>query len=78
MVTFGRNCSVKKTLRLFQPLFVVMIMVPKLLRQFRRSLQIKKSIANAIVVCVIICRIAKVYLSINNSEKWLVTMIPPT
>ena len=29
-------------------------------------------------LCVIICRIAKTYLSINNSEKWLVTGIPPT
>ena len=28
--------------------------------------------------CVIICWIAKIYLSINNSEKWLVTRIPPT
>ena len=26
---------------------------------------------------VIICWIAKIYLSINNSEKWLVTRIPP-
>ena len=29
-------------------------------------------------LCVIICWIAKIYLSINNSEKWLVTGIPPT
>ena len=28
--------------------------------------------------CVMICRIAKIYLLINNSEKWLVTRIPPT
>ena len=28
--------------------------------------------------CVIICWIAKIYLSINKSEKWLVTMIPST
>ena len=28
--------------------------------------------------CVIICWIAKIYPSINNSEKWLVTRIPPT
>ena len=26
--------------------------------------------------CVIICWIAKIYLSINSSEKWLVTRIP--
>ena len=26
--------------------------------------------------CVIMCWIAKIYLSINNSEKWLVTGIP--
>ena len=29
-------------------------------------------------LCVIICWIAKIYLSINNSEKWLVTGIPLT
>ena len=29
-------------------------------------------------LCVVICWIAKIYLSINNSEKWLVTWIPPT
>ena len=28
--------------------------------------------------CVIIYLIAKIYLSANNSEKWLVTRIPPT
>ena len=28
--------------------------------------------------CFIICWIAKIYLAINNSEKWLVTRIPPT
>ena len=27
--------------------------------------------------CVIICWIAKIHLSISNSEKWLVTRIPP-
>ena len=27
--------------------------------------------------CVIICWIVKIYLSINNSEKWLATRIPP-
>ena len=47
IVTFMRNCIVKMTLRLFEPLSVVMTMVPKLLRQFGRSLQIKKCIANA-------------------------------
>ena len=36
-----------KWLRLFYPLSVVMTMVPRLLRQLRRSLQIKKSITNA-------------------------------
>ena len=29
-------------------------------------------------LCVVICWIAKIYLSINKSEKWLVTTIPPT
>ena len=29
-------------------------------------------------LCVIICWIAKIYLSINNSEKWLVTRVPST
>ena len=49
---------VKMTLRLLQPLSVVMTMVPTLLRQLRRSLQIKKIITNL--------------LSINNSKKcWL-------
>ena len=47
MVTFARKSSVKMTLRLFQPLSVVMNIVPTLLRQFRRSLQIKKIITNA-------------------------------
>ena len=28
--------------------------------------------------CVIICCIAKIYLSVNNSEKRLVTRTPPT
>ena len=51
MTTFARNCSVKMTLRLFWPLFVVMTIVLRLLRKFRRSLQIKKCITN--VHCVI-------------------------
>ena len=47
LVAFVRNCLVKVTLRLFQPFSDFMAMVPMLLRQFSRSLQIKKSIANA-------------------------------
>ena len=47
---FVGNCSVKMTLRLFLPLSVVMTMVSTLLRQFRRSLQIKKIITNALRV----------------------------
>ena len=47
MATFARNCSVNITFRLFQPLSIVMLMAPRLLRKFRRSLPIKKSIANA-------------------------------
>ena len=62
------------TLRLLQPLSVVMAMVPRLLWQFRRWLQIKKSIANPPRNLLNSQNI----LSINNSEKWLVTNIPPT
>ena len=40
--TFMRNCLVKITLRLFYPLSVVMTMLPRLLKQFRRLLQIKR------------------------------------
>ena len=29
-------------------------------------------------LCVIICLISKIYLSINNSVEWLATRIPPT
>ena len=47
MVAFVRNCLVKMTLRQFEPLFVVMNMVPALLKQFKRLLQIKRIIANA-------------------------------
>ena len=47
ILTFVSNCFVKMTSRLFQPLSAVMTMVPRLLRHFRRSLQIRKSIANA-------------------------------
>ena len=47
MATFARNCSVKMTLRLFQSLSLVTTMVPRFLRNFKRSLQIKKSITNA-------------------------------
>ena len=47
MVTFVRNCSLKITLRLFQRLSVVMTLVTWFPRQFRRSLQIKKSVPNA-------------------------------
>ena len=73
MATSVRNFSVKMTSRLFLTFSVVMTMVSRLLRQFRRSLQIKKSIVNALV-CYRICWIAKLYLS----EKWLVTRIPLT
>ena len=38
------------TLKLFQPLYVIMPMVPMLLRQFRRLLQIKQIIASALHV----------------------------
>ena len=47
MLPFLRNCIVKMTLRLFQLFSVVKTMVPTLLREFRRSLQIKKIIRNA-------------------------------
>ena len=51
MVALVRNCSVKMKWRLFQPLSVVMTMVPTLLRQLRRLLQMKKIITN--VLCVL-------------------------
>ena len=73
MVAFVRNSSMKMTLILFQPISVVMIMVPMLLRQFRRLLQIRKIITNA--PCVL--QFAE-QPSINNSEKRLVTRTPPT
>ena len=47
METFVKNCLVEMTFKQFKPLPVVMDMVPRLLMQFRRSLQIKKNIANA-------------------------------
>ena len=47
MVAFVKNCLVKVTLRLFQSLPVVMYMVQTFTRQFRRLLQIKKSISNS-------------------------------
>ena len=46
MVAFVRNCLVKMTLKQFQPLTVVITIVPTLLRQLRRSLQAKEIIAN--------------------------------
>ena len=44
---FCKELLSENTLRLFYSLSVVMTMVPTLLRQFRRALQIKKSITNA-------------------------------
>ena len=41
MVAFARNCLVKRTLRLFQPISVVTTIVPTFLRQFRRLAQRK-------------------------------------
>ena len=75
MVTFVRNCLVKITLRMFQPLSVVKTMVPTLLRQFRRSLHIKKIISNA--PCLLYLA-EQQNIAMNNSEKSLVTGAPPT
>ena len=50
IATFARRCPVKITLRLFQPLYVVITMVPRLMRKFRRSLKTRQSIANAVCV----------------------------
>ena len=44
---FVRSCLVKMSLRLFLSVSVVMTVMPRFLRQFRRSLQIKKFITNA-------------------------------
>ena len=63
------------TFRLFYPLSVVMTMVARLLRKFRRSLQIKKSTANA--PCVLQFAAQPKYTYQSNSEKWLVRGIPP-
>ena len=65
------NCLVKMTLRLFQPVSVVMTMVPKLLRQFRRSLQIKKSITNAPRVLQFAEKPKHTYPSITVKNGWL-------
>ena len=70
MVAFVRNCSVKMTLRLFY-FSVIMTMVPTLLRQFSRSLQIKEIITNASYD--IVCWIAKIYQSITVKKGWLLT-----
>ena len=50
MVAFMRNCLVKINLRLFLLLSIFMTMVPPLLRQFKKLLQIKKFIKNAACV----------------------------
>ena len=42
MVVFVRSCFVKMTLRLFQPSSVVMTMVLRLLRHFRRSARVSQ------------------------------------
>ena len=57
---------VKMTLRLFQPLSVVTTMVPTLLRQLRRSFQIKKIITNAPCVLQFAAQPKHIF---NNSEK---------
>ena len=55
-----------------------MTMVPKLLKQFRRSLQIKKSIANARRVLLFPEQSKYTYQSITSCEKRLVSRTPPT
>ena len=72
MAAFMRNWSVKMTLKLFEPLSVIMTMTPTLLRQLRRSLQIKK-IITMLFVCYS-CWIAKIYQSIIVKEM-LVTYL---
>ena len=47
MVASMKNCLVNMTLRLFYQFFVVMTMVPALLKQFRGSPEIKKITTNA-------------------------------
>ena len=77
-VPFLRNYFVKMVLRLFQPLSVVMTMVARLLRQFRRSLQIKKSSANGPRVLLFTEQPKYTYQSIKNYEKMLVLRTTPT
>ena len=80
MVAFVRNGLVKMILRLFQPLSVVMTMVPMLLRQFRRNLQIKKSIktyrskrvSQMLLMCYNLLNSQKyTYQSITVKKGWL-------
>ena len=47
MAAFSEERLSQLTLRLFMPLSVAMAMIPKVLRKFRRLLQIKKIIKNA-------------------------------
>ena len=71
MVAFVWNCSVKMALRLFQPLSVVMTVVPTLLRQVRRYLEIKR-LSQILFVCYSLLNSQNI--SINNNEKgWLLT-----
>ena len=48
-----KNFLVKMTLRLFYPLSVVTTMVPTLLRQLRRSLQIER-LSQMLLVCYVL------------------------
>ena len=51
-------------------------MVSRLLRHFRKIAADQKEYRKR-SSCAIICWIAKIYLSINNSVKWLATRISP-
>ena len=64
-----KNLLVKMNLRLFQPLSVVTTMVPTLLRQSRRSLQIKKIITDGL--CVLQFAAQPKHIIINNKSVWL-------
>ena len=78
MVTFGGNCVVKITLRLFQPLFLLCCY-----DHGAKSSEAVQKIAtdqreyHRCPSCAIICCVAKIYLSINSSEKRLVSRTPP-
>ena len=69
MVAFMRNCSVKITLRLFQPLSVVMTMVATL--EAVQKIATNPKDYHKYSSCVTVCWIVKIYQSITVKKGWL-------